>query len=427
VPATSAEVHALIDPAVINMVLVLGHSWALGANGDVTDVPVTTVPQHPGHALMFNVGTVPRGRPVLCFADLVERVQGSTRETPCSGIADVLMRYCQQRFDAKPYLVCAAVGAGGVTLSGADQPGGQGLMRGSQQFSECKRLVLEAHRLARAQNKRLRVLSICLAHHEAETSLAFTVAGFKAGMVELRRTLEDDIRQITAQSEPVGMLVYQANRGSPRLGVAPEVPLAQLSVAALDPMIQCIGPIYCNEPEVRDNGRSTHLKARGYRRVGLQFGRYLIGQHFGQSPVPLSVVAIRRVTGSTIELDYSGTITLEQNDSAVNISDLGPGLGIDFTDGSRGAPTIQSVGLSHAAPNRLEITLSSPSTGPKPQLFIAARPTGNFGCGKHEGARSGIRSRDALEFDSLDNQPIYNWACTEMIDVPVTAGVQPRV
>ncbi len=414
----SSESLAIADPDVINMVLVLGGAWALGANGDPNDTPATPQPEHPDHALMFNVGPVPRGRPVTKFVGLHERIQGSTRETPCSGVAAALMRRCQEEFGRKPQVVFVAVGVGGTTLSGADQSDSHGLMRGSQQHNECHRLVLEAARVAAAQGRRLRVLAVCLAHGESDIGQT-SMENYRRGIVELRRTLDEDLRPVTNQTDSILMLTYQTNRGSHRLGVLPVIPLAQLRAGEIDPLVQCVGPVYCNDGETHPSGRrSAHLTSRGYRHVGLQFGRYLFDHLAGRLLQPLRAIACRWGFGPTLELDYSDPIALELDNSVINLSDLGPGLGIDFFDGSHTSPRIEAVLLSTESPSRLEIHLSHIPAGPTPRLFIASRLTGKFGCGRLEGARSGVRSREVLEIDPQDGQKIYKWACTEVVDVP---------
>ena len=49
---------------------------------------------------------------------------------------------------------------------------------------------------------------------------------------------------------------------------------------------------------------------------------------------------------------------------------------------------------------------------------LSARPTGRGGVGCLEGARSGIRSKDAFDTDPLDGTELFDWACTEVISLP---------
>jgi len=60
--------------------------------------------------------------------------------------------------------------------------------------------------------------------------------------------------------------------------------------------------------------------------------------------------------------------------------------------------------------------LPAPSLGrSRKRLLIAARTTGAGGVGNQEGARSGIRSKEAFDVDPLDGAELFDWACTEQV------------
>ncbi|MER8846077.1 hypothetical protein [Mesorhizobium australicum] len=410
--------HFDFGSRVLNMILVVGQSWALGGNNDEAgDAPFTSVPEHPGRALMFDAGSAPRGRRVSKLVDLFERATGSTKETPCGGLADYLMRTCEGRFGKKPTMVFASVGRGGTTLSGLNQGSADGLLRGSAQHREAMRLVATAAKFARAEGKSVRVLAICLAHGESDAGRGTPGDTYQRGLILLRQQYDADIRRLTGQGSSVPMLTYQANRGASRPGIIAESVWSQLRVAKVDPHIRCIGPVYHHEPEMRSDGRSAHLKAIGYRRIGFQFGRFLLDDLFGPGLEPLRVSHVRLLRPNVIGLEYSRTITLELNDDRINVSNLGAGLGIDAVGMGAAGPTITSLAVSARDDKVLEIHLSSPISRSGGRLFIAARITGT-NCGRHEGARSGIRAKVPYYVDPHDNSAMYDWACSEIVDVP---------
>jgi len=410
--------HFDFDPNVLNMVLVVGQSWALGGNNDEAgDGPATSAPEHPGHALMFDAGSAPRGRRISGLVDLFERASGSTKETPCSGLANYMMSTCQERFGRKPTVVFAAVGRGGTTLSGAGQDAADGLLRGSPQHLEAMRLVTRAVELAAAKSQTVRVLAICLAHGESDAGRRTAAEVYSRGMILLRQHYEADIRKLTGQVDGIPMLAYQANRGASRLGQIAGSVKAQLDVTQLDAGIRCIGPVYNYEPEVRSHVRVAHLKALGYRHIGMQFGRFLLDDLFGPGVEPLRVTAARWLRTDVVGLEYTHDIALEENDDRVNISNLGPGLGIEFARLSSRSPAIESISVSARDPKLLEIKFSGSLARAGGQLFIAARFTGANNCGRHEGARSGIRSKQPYYTDPREGTELYDWACTQVVGI----------
>ncbi|MGX5832029.1 hypothetical protein [Mesorhizobium sp. 43Arga] len=410
--------HFDFDARVLNMIVVVGQSWALGGNNDEAgDAPCTTAPEHPGRALMFDAGSAPRGRRVSKLVDLFERATGSTKETPCGGLADYFLRTCEARFGRKPTVVFASVGRGGTTLSGLNQGSADGLLRGSAQHLEVMRLVAKAVEFARADGKRVRMLAICLAHGESDAGRGTPGDSYQRGLILLRQQYDADIRHLTGQVDSVPMLTYQANRGASRPGIIAESVWSQLRVAKAEPHIRCIGPVYHHDPESRSEGRSAHLKAIGYRRIGFQFGRYLLDDLFGPGLEPLRVCHVRLLRANVIGLEYSRAITLEQDDERVNISSLGAGIGIDVVGTGWSSPAITSLAISARDDKLVEVHFSSPISQHGCRLFIAARITGT-NCGRHEGARSGIRAKVPYYVDPHDNTEMYDWACSEIVDFP---------
>jgi len=200
-------------------------------------------------------------------------------------------------------------------------------------------------------------------------------------------------------------------------GEAPEIPMAQLRAQDDNPLVRCVGPTYFAPPEIRANGIATHVRAIGYRRIGQLFGRFLIDDMWGPHLDPLRVADAWWTGPKSIRLRYTQPVALEADDARINISALGPGLGIEYVDETPWTPAVQAVNAVRGRECELDIELAAPPTGYRRRLLIAARPTGAGGNGCLEGARSGIRTRHPFDTDPLDGTALFQWACSEAVDV----------
>jgi hypothetical protein len=258
------------------------------------------------------------------------------------------------------------------------------------------------------------VAAICLLHGEYEASRNVSGSAYRRGLSLLQLQYDADIRSLTGQSEPVRLYLTQTGRGSPRFE-APEVPIAQLNAKNDNPHVQCVGPTYFAPPEVRQEGAAGYVKAVGYRRIGQLFGRFLLDDLWGAQREPLRIEQALWVGVKTIRLRYNRAISLEEDDARVKISDLGPGLGVDFNDGTPWSPTVEALRPVRGRESEIDVELTAPSSGFSKRLLIAARTTGAGGVGNQEGARSGIRSKEAFDVDPLDGAELFDWACTEQV------------
>jgi hypothetical protein len=405
------------DGSTIFAVIVLGGAWAQGANADLTDTAVSVAAEHPRNALTFDTGPRPRGRDVHRFIDLVERTGGSSKETPCAGMADQIMRNSKVRFGNPPKMLFFSISRGGTSLSGVGQTAEDGLLRGAVQHREVMRLIGRAREIAAERKCRLEVAAVCLMHGEYEASRNVSGSAYRRGLSLLQQQYDGDIRALTGQSEPVRLYLTQTNRGSARFET-PDLPIAQLNAKYDNPYVQCVGPVYFAPPEVRPEGAAAYVKAAGYRRIGQLFGRFLIDDLWGAQREPLRVDQALWVGPKTIRLRYNRPVALEEDDARVNISDLGPGLGIDFNDGTPWSPTVEALRPVRGREAEIDVELTAPSAGYSKRLLIAARTTGGGGVGSQEGARSGIRSKEPFDVDPLDGAELFDWACTEQVILP---------
>jgi hypothetical protein len=413
-PATAGQIPA--DRGIVFAVIVLGGAWASGSNSDVEDKTASVVAEHPTRALMFDAGVRPRGRETDVFTNLRERGSGSAKETPCAGIADQVIRNLEQRFARTPQMLFFSVSRGGTSLTGRGMTEEDGLLRGTAQHREVMRLVARAREVVAQRDQRLEVAAICLLHGEYEVSHGPSGSVYRRGLSQLQTQYDADIRAVTGQTEPVRVYLTQTNRVAPRS--EPEIPVAQLNAKYDNPYVQCVGPTYFAPPEVREGGPPAYVKAVGYRRIGQLFGRFLLDDLWGENRDPLRVEDARWVGPKTIRVRYNRAIGLEEDDARVNISDLGPGCGIDFSDETPWCPTVEAVRMARGRENELDVELTTPSSGGSKRLMIAARVTGEGGVGCLSGARSGIRSKMPFDVDPLDGTELFDWACTEQIVLP---------
>ncbi|CDN93415.1 hypothetical protein [Agrobacterium tumefaciens] len=403
------------------MVLVMGQSLAQGYNTLETDATVTTSPEHPGAAMMFDVGTRPGGRTVNGFTDLFEQLYRGSKETVCSGMADVIMRGLGAALGKKPEIVFAISAEGGVRYAG--QSGSNfGLKRGANEYEEAIRLVRRAAEIAAGRGKRLIVPALVLAHGETDTAVPTERWQYRRALSQLRFDIEAEVRLVTGQNEPVRGYAYQPCRGSSVVGAHSQVAEAILDAQDFDPGWRCVGPNYF-APDSTGGGvpgaadvDNAHASARGYRRIGRMFGFALLNDLFGPWFTPLRVLEHWWISPTVFALKYPYPIAIETDDSMITISTLGAGKGIDFTDGSGSSPTVTGIAVSSTDNTVLEVTLSAAPNGLKKRVFIASRRTANSQ-GPVHGIRSGVRSSDPYDTDSSDGAALFHWACTESISL----------
>src|SRR5665213_1051638 len=185
--------------------------------------------------------------------------------------------------------------------------------------------VGQAARLLESQGKRLVVISIIAAHGETDAQLGTSREAFAHGWRRVRREADNAIGQLTGQKRPVFLHTYQTaglDRRTPQVQgcTAAQVAWAQLGLADIDPLCRCVGPVYWTTPGPND---FVHVTNRSLRRVGLQFGRYIFDDVFGQGRRPLRARALAWADERRLTVTYEHEIAVESDDSRVNVSDLG--------------------------------------------------------------------------------------------------------
>jgi hypothetical protein len=410
---------------VVLCVIGIGQSWMQGGNNDPTDTVVTGEPEHPGVVMELDTGRRPHPVEGARLVDLFERI--ASCERPLSGCADALERALLADIGRTHPLVMVTSARGGSTLKGGKIPD-DGMMPGSYTYGWMLAQLGQAAHLVRAQGKRLVVISIIVAHGEADAGLALPGEEFARGWCAIRRSAEADIQRLTGQSEPIFLHTYQtafsASAASrTRTGERPErmadIGWWQLRIGELDPLCRCVGPVYWASKAPDDRG---HVTARSSRRIGIQFGRYVYDDVFGQARSPLRIGSARWIDATRLRIDYGRPIVVETDDTRIKVCDLGPGMGYEIVDSEGGAnPAVTDVIWAEEQPGCIDLIMTGPVTMGGARLLVGYRPTGN-GVGRDHGARTAVRTLAPLERDPQDGFVLHAWACVERLDVPRSPG-----
>ena len=330
------------------------------------------------------------------------------------GVADQIFRNCQTRFGARPNLqvLRAPRDDGGLSRAGLTQA--NGLARGSPRHRAVMRLLGHAREAAAGRGEHLEVVALCLVDGEHEAAEGVPGSLHRRGLSSLQLQYDADIRALTGQTEPVRLYLTQTDRISPSL--EPDIPLAQLNAKFDNPQVQCVGPTYFAAPACAP-GSGPRIAAAGYRRIGQLFGRFLLDDLWGPQRDPLRIEDAYWIGEQTIRVRYNRPIGLESDNARIDISGLGPALGFEFSDGAPQSPTIGDVQRVRGRDAELDLELTAPSSGFRKRLLVALQPNEERGDGQPHGARSAIRSRDAFDIDPLDGTQMFDWACTEVVDL----------
>ncbi len=293
-------------------------------------------------AFMPSVGNLPGDQEFTAFTGLLEQkhVTGfvSTVETIASEMAKQLKaEWTAAGFTDHPRIVVAIGGDGGQRI--------QNLMRGSAYYKQFLDIIARCARVSADAGKRLVVYAVPYLQGEANRVAAesyFTTrAEYKSYLLQLQRCLEQDIRLITGQIEPVRMVLSMIARNN---GPS-EINAAQLEAALSNPdQISIFDCCYAWEHGLK----GSHPLVAGYRRGGWKAGRAIAGNIFGNKH------RLHRVTRhwlqSTTEFRFTtdlpiGATALVKDSSGTLVSTTGmdAGAGWIFTDKDGAVPISASA------------------------------------------------------------------------------------
>ncbi|WP_438852493.1 hypothetical protein [Brevundimonas nasdae] len=410
---TGTAVHAASD-LVDYGILIVGQSLAEGASQVATDVALTTAPEHPGAALMPAGHVFPAGQAFASYQDLreIKKSDGGTKETTASGMADGLMRRLTASLGFKPRVVFAVAARGGNPYYGSATDANGGLKRGSATYAEALRIVRQCKSISAAAGRTFIVAGVVAIHGEQDHTDGRAKGLYRRAVSQWSSTLGDDIRAITGQSDRVRWYLTQVNRGN-GARVEPVIAQAQLESQDRDPNVRMVGPIYFGD----QSGDNSHPSPRAYRRMGQMIGSALADDLFGPYFQALFIRDAWWVSSTVLRARFTMPVAIEVTDDLVVVSTLGAGKGLTFADGSGSPPNISGLSIVSGAPDTIEITLSAPPAGKRPQIFVATAASG--GPGRVTGCRSGIRSATSFTTDPQDSAVLYHWACQQAVDLPV--------
>lgn len=185
-------------------------------------------------------------------------------ETPCSGMAN----WCVQTAAAEAAVDPADL----IIFSSAPGQGGSRineLWRGTIPYTRLLGHVSAAKALANAAGKGYVVAAVAFSQGESNADYGSPRATNAAQLVQLSTQLDEDIRAITGQAEPVRLLIDQITYKATSTNGA--IALSQLDAVAASPLIHLVSPIY-HLPYSSDG---THLTNSSTLRLGRAFGRAL--------------------------------------------------------------------------------------------------------------------------------------------------------
>lgn len=415
------RLSGMIAPLAANkldlMILVVGQSLAHGSTSIAADEPVTTVPEHPGFALMAGDRAYLNGSgSITAYHDLREYRQSDegSKETVNSGIADRIMRGFQEKFGFKPRLIFKSVASGGQAYYGSQTNANGGLKRGSATYNHALRIVRECKAISEAQGRRFAVAAVTFIHGEQDHNESTSRENYTRALCNWLDDISDDIRLITGQPDRVKGYCTQVNRAdnaAASSGAVARIANAQLDAQKVHPNLRMVGPIYFGD----QSGDNSHPAPRAYRRMGQMIGDALLADLWGAYWTALYVVDAWWTSSTTFRLKFSRPVAIEMTDELVNVSALGAGKGIDFHDGN-GSVAPSSVTLVSGSPDTVEVVLSTAPTGKRARVQIASRGTGS-GPGRLTGPRSGIRTATPFTTDPNDGAQLFHWACTQTVDI----------
>lgn len=184
-------------------------------------------------------------------------------ETPCSGAANFCVQLAAAEAGVDPsdlIVFSSAPGQGGSRINE--------LWRGTAPYTRLLGHVSAAKALATAAGKVYVVPAVCFSQGESNADYGSSRATNAAQLVQIAAQIDEDIRAITGQSEPVRLLIDQITYKAVPTGGA--IALSQLDAVAASPLIHLVTPIY-HLPY----SDGTHLTNSGTLRLGRAFGRAL--------------------------------------------------------------------------------------------------------------------------------------------------------
>jgi hypothetical protein len=217
-------------------------------------------------------------------------------ETPHTAMADQITALYQAAGGADYVTAHTVVGESGKPMTalqkGAVDDGTQGRAYAASMFE-----VQAIHNLAAAAGKTYGVGAVVITHGEADSGNT----SYESELAQMQADYTADVQAITAQTEPVLLLVSQQNSIPQGVGMGSVSTLAEWKVGLDHPGAAiCTGPKY-QYPYFADG---VHLTTDGYDRLGEKYGEvYYHAVVLGEPWQPLQPVSAT-ATGSVVSVKF---------------------------------------------------------------------------------------------------------------------------
>jgi hypothetical protein len=329
---------------VIYLNLVIGQSWAEGANRNANDAPVTPTPLDGEWSLMLNVGASPGSDVGTSFVPLHEQRKVMSVETICSRASNAICRQLTAAgLEPRPMLWISSAFSGRALVK---------LKRGTGFYEQTLDHVVEAIAIAQGAGQKIVLENLVILHGEADSGLGTSRFEYYRTCMTWIDDYIDDIVSMTGQTKRPYVFLTQTCRGS-------RMPMSKIQLAQMDLMlgrpgqITLVGPQYQypvdNLPTPPTNSPiGGHLSALGYGLLGEMIGHAMAAQRHGSGHLPVMSAEPHKATWASteanpvIEIKMNQPIVIDTSGKIISLDDI-PNFGFDFTDGSEHPPSIRRV------------------------------------------------------------------------------------
>ena len=395
-----------------------GQSWTLGFDSQ----PALSLSQRFNN-VMFNGGVRSQSissDPLVVYTSLVplvERTDAGTPEFPAYTCGETL---CASQTDSFCERLVAenskSIPISNLQLFSSCPGEGdkkiEQLSKGSSYYTRLITQVQYAYNLSQVAGKVFSVPIISWVQNTASTGLALDggTAAYPGLLEKLRSDLEEDIRAITGQVEPVKFLIWQMfPDGNSSANRADQLYYRHVKSADLYPHIYCVGGSYYLDQNTTSPG-AVHLKNESQLWLGAQLGyiaKRIIVDGVDWQPVrPLSISRAGRIL--TVKFHVPDSRKLVLDTTRVTLAE-NYGFNVYTSTAASGGNTeipISSVSVVNS--DTVRIVLSSvPLAGAV--LRYASKGTQQ---GRLAGIRGNLRDNngDFVVFNPTSaNLPLHNW------------------
>jgi hypothetical protein len=384
-----------------------GQSNAMGRN-DSGDTIISTTPVYPEHALMMGTTAQALGTVQTALNPLVETFSNGGRETALSGWVNHTIAAIDASGLPRPKFVAFTAAQSGQGI--------ENLGRGSQGYTRFLQAVRSATDIAKAQGLVPVLPIIDIVWGESWTdNTASSAARAAAALSRLQRHVEEDVRVITKQIEPVlFLLTYTAHVHAIRTTATQHRIWEAFRLLQCHPRFRFSGPMY-QYPSAA--GDVIHISSLGQYHRGHQVSRGSVSEMFGLGWTHVYDDGHRWISATQFEIDFAlprngDTVTIDTTGAVVSVTDIPGYYGVQVVDGTGSPPVIttHSVTSGGYTARTLRFTLDK-APGGFGDVIVSYATTRSAGAGEQDGPLVGARGciRTAAGTTALDGTTDYDW------------------